>query len=111
MLSEPRNDFANGVRELATTTASLMGFLSVYTGFQMYEDYQPQRTQRTQRCHYSSVFSVRSAANHPYENRCKSLSGHKSAATLQPLDDWGRSLLRRACVKGRLWIVLDAQLN
>src|SRR5262245_18902295 len=45
-LSEPRNDFARGVRELATTAATLMVFLSVYTEFQMYEEYQaPQRTE------------------------------------------------------------------
>src|SRR5215468_3002160 len=64
-LSEPRNDFANGVRELATTTASLMVF--------PYEDCYPQSAQRSQRnnndlralcalCGYSSYFSLSKSA-------------------------------------------------
>src|SRR5215471_9531613 len=32
MLNAPRNDFASGVRELATMTASLMGMVSLYSG-------------------------------------------------------------------------------
>src|SRR5215471_11461313 len=70
-LSEPRNDFASGVRELATTTASLMVFLSVYIGFQMFSHRRaPQDTEVIQDF---SVFCgalrwlfihVQTAANH-----------------------------------------------
>src|SRR5262245_44284841 len=67
MLSEPRNDFASGVRELATTTASLMVFLSVLIWRDSHRGRRrTQRELRTSLCSAapSVAIHMKNAVNH-----------------------------------------------
>src|SRR6185295_20011274 len=103
-LKDPRKDFAKGVRELATTTASLivLPFVSRLVG--MCYLHAPVRC-------YSISFQRLCGA-------CRSRSAFErlalhdeAAAASQQLHDVGRSLVGRTGVEGRLRIVLDPQLN